>query len=61
MQLYNKTRSSKFITRTKLAIKIILPILLIFLIIYFIGKIDMPSPKKLIKINVPNEKIEIVK
>ena len=36
-------------------------VLLIFLVIYFIGQIEMPSPNKLIKQEIPNEKLITVK
>ena len=61
MQLRINTRQSKASKIIKLTIKIVLPLLLIFLVIYFIGQIEMPSPNKLIKQEIPNEKLVTVK
>ena len=61
MQLNINTRQSKVSKVIKLTIKIILPILLVLLVIHFVGKIEMPSPNKLIKQVIPNDKLTIVK
>ena len=61
MQLRINTRQSKTSKIIKLTIKIVLPILLIFLVIYFVGQIEMPSPNKLIKQEIPNDKLVTVK
>jgi len=42
-------------------IKIILVLIMIITTVIFVGKIDFPSPNKVIEKIIPNEKLKIVK
>ena len=61
MQFYKKTSIGKSYNYTSLIIKIVLAILALFLIIFFLGKINFPAPNKLIKQEIPRENLKIVK
>ena len=56
MQLGLKPRSNK-----KLAVKITLIVLVIFLGIFMLDKIDFPTPTKLIKQQISNDKLITLK
>tara|TARA_B100000941_G_scaffold209884_1_gene153625 strand:- start:217 stop:402 length:186 start_codon:yes stop_codon:yes gene_type:complete len=61
MQFYKKTRPGIFGSATKLLIKVILVLFLIFLVIIFLDKINFPSPKKTIEKKIPDENFKIIK
>ena len=61
MQFYKKTSFGKSYNYTSLIIKILLVALSISLVIFFVGKINFPSPNKLIKQDIPRENLKIVK
>ena len=61
MQFYKKTRSGVLTGLGKLLIKIILIMLVLFVAIIFVDRIDFPSPNKKIEKIVPNESFRIIK
>lgn len=61
MQFYKKTRPGIFGSATKLLIKVIIVLLLIFLVIIFVDKINFPSPNKIIEKKIPNENFKIIR
>jgi len=61
MQFYKKTRSSPLTGLGKILLKIIIIMLVIFIALVLIDKIDFPSPNKKIEKIVPNENFRIVK
>tara|TARA_Y100000590_G_scaffold55898_1_gene58616 strand:- start:2120 stop:2305 length:186 start_codon:yes stop_codon:yes gene_type:complete len=61
MQFYKKTRSSPLTGLGKILLKIIIIMLVIFIALILIDKIDFPSPNKKIEKIVPNENFRIVK
>ena len=61
MQIKPKTSFSKPFNIYKLVLKILLPVLAVFGIIYLLGQIELPAPNKLIKKEIPNEKLITVK
>ena len=60
MQLQKKTRSSNF-NIINLTIKLVIIVLIFFGIVFFLNKVDFPSPKKTIEKIIPNENFKIVK
>ena len=61
MQFYKKTSIGKSYNYIGLIIKIVLVIATISLIIFFVGKINFPTPNKLIEHEIPKENLKIVK
>ena len=61
MQLYRKTRRGLGRILIKPLIKIFILILILFIIIFLIGRLDLPTPNKIIKQKVPNEKFKVIK
>jgi len=61
MQFYKKTSIGKSYNYTTLILKIVIAIITLSLIIFFLGKINFPAPNKLIKQEIPREKLKIVK
>ena len=61
MQLQRKTSIGKLNGVIKILIKVCLVLLLVFISITFVDKIDFPSPYKKIEKNIPNENLKIVK
>ena len=59
MQFIKKTSSSRSIVG--IVTKLVLLLLVFFLIIFLLNKIDFPAPKKNIDKIVPNENFKIVK
>ena len=59
MQFIKKTSSSRSIVG--IATKLVLLLLVFFLIIFLLNKIDFPAPKKDIDKIIPNENFKIVK
>ena len=61
MQLQRKTSIGKLNGAIKILIKVCLVLLLVFISITLIDKIDFPSPNKKIEKIIPNEDLKIVK
>ena len=61
MQLQRKTSIGKLNGVIKILIKVCLVLLLVFILITLVGKIDFPSPNKKIEKIIPNEDLKIVK
>ena len=59
MQFIKKTSSSRSIVG--IVTKLVLLLLVFFLIIFLLNKIDFPAPKKDIDKTIPNEHFKIVK
>jgi len=61
MQLRLKPRTNRNFISKILIIKIILVILVFFVGIFLLDKIDFPTPTKVIKQEISNDKLEILK
>ena len=61
MQSYFKTRPSKINKIFKLLLKLLIPVFIILVIIFIVGKINLPAPHKIIKKQISNEKLIKVK
>jgi len=61
MQFYRKTRRSFGSILIKPLIKIFICIIILMIIIFLIGKLDLPTPNKVIKQKIPNEKFKVIK
>ena len=61
MQLRLKPRSNRNLITRNLAIKTILILLVFFLGIFLLDKIDFPAPTKLIKQEISNDKLITLK
>ena len=61
MQLQRKTSIGKLNGVIKILIKVCLVLLLVFIAVIFVDKIDFPSPNKKIEKIIPNENLKIVK
>ena len=61
MQLSLKPRTSRNLIGRSLVIKIILILLVFFLGIFLLDKIDFPTPTKLIKQEISNDKLITLK
>ena len=61
MQFYRKTRRGFGEILIKPLIKIFIFIIVLLVIILFIGNLDLPSPNKIIKQKIPNEKFKVIK
>ncbi len=61
MQFIKKTRSGKLGAIGKFSLKFILVILIIFIGIILISKIDFPAPNKQIQKIIPNENFKTIK
>ena len=57
MQLRLNPRTTRSSLLRKLVIKIILIIFAIFVVIFFLGKLELSSPKKIIKQEISNDKL----
>ena len=57
MQLRLNPRTTRSSLLRKLVIKIILIIFAIFVIIFFLGKLELSTPKKIIKQEISNDKL----
>ena len=56
-----KTRSSRTSNITKLVLKLLIPILFVVALIYIMDRIELPTPKKDIIQELPNESFKVVK
>ena len=61
MQLQRKTSIGKLNGVIKIFIKVCLVLLLVFISVTLVDKIDFPSPNKKIEKIIPNEDLKIVK
>ena len=61
MQFYRKTRRGLGGILIKPLIKIFIYIIILTIIIFFIGSLDLPTPNKIIKQKIPNEKFKVIK
>ena len=61
MQLRLKPRTNKNLINRNLAIKFALVCIVFFLGIFLLDKIDFPAPAKLIKQEISNDKLTILK
>ena len=61
MQFYRKTRRGFGGVLIKPLIKIFIFIIVLTIIIFLIDNLDMPTPHKIIKQKIPNEKFKIIK
>ena len=61
MQLYRKTRRGYGGMLIKPLMKIGISIIILVIIIFLIGKLDLPAPSKNIKQEIPNEKFKVIK
>jgi len=61
MQLRLKPRTSRNLINTGLIVKTILVLLVFFLGIFLLDKIDFPAPKKFIKQEISNDKLITLK
>ena len=61
MQLQRKTSFGKLNGVIKILIKVCLVLLLVFISVILVDKIDFPSPNKKIEKTIPNENLKIVK
>ena len=57
MQLRLNPRTTRSSLLRKLFIKIILLIFAIFVVIFFLGKLELSTPKKIIKQEISNDKL----
>ena len=61
MQLYRKTRRGFGKMLIKPLIKIFVYVVLLMIIIFIVGRLDLPAPNKIIKQEIPNEKFKVIK
>ena len=61
MQFQRKSNAGNLSVIGKLLIKILIVILVIFIGVILVDRIDFPSPNKKIEKVLPNEKIKIIK
>ena len=61
MQLYRKTRRGFGEILMKPLIKIFIYIIVLMIIIFLISNLELPTPNKIIKQKIPNEKFKVIK
>ena len=61
MQLRLNPKTSRSFSLRKPVIKIILIIFAIFVVIFFLGRLELSTPKKLIKQEISNDKLIKIK
>ena len=62
MQFYRKTRRRGLGgILIKPLIKIFIFVIVLIIIIFLIGNLDLPTPNKIIKQKIPNEKFKVIK
>ena len=61
MQFYRKTRKGFGRTLLKPLTKIFIYIIILMVIIFTIGNLDLPMPNKIIKQKIPNEQFKVIK
>ena len=61
MEFYKKTRRGYSGILIKPIIKIFILVIVLMIIIFSIGNLDLPTPNKIIKQKIPNEKFKVIK
>ena len=61
MQFYRKTRRGFGETLLKPLAKISIYIIILMVVIFLIGRLDLPAPNKIIKQKIPDEKFKVIK
>jgi len=61
MQFYRKTRRGFGGKLVKPLVKIFIYIVILMIIIFLIGNLDLPAPNKIIKQKIPNENFKVIK
>ena len=61
MQFYRKTRKGFGVTLLKPLAKIFIYIIILMVVIFLIGRLDLPAPNKIIKQKIPDEKFKVIK
>jgi len=61
MQFYRKTRKGFGGMLLKPLAKIFIYIIILIVVIFLIGSLDLPAPNKIIKQKIPNEKFKVIK
>ena len=61
MEFYRKTRRGFRGILIKPIIKIFIFIIVLMIIIFSISNLDLPTPNKIIKQKIPNEKFKVIK
>ena len=61
MQFYRKTRQGFGAILIKPLTKIFIYIIVLMIIIFLISNLDLPTPNKIIKQKIPNEKFKVIK
>ena len=61
MQFQKKTRAGNFGAFGKIFTKIILVLVVLYIAVILVDKIDFPSPNKVIEKKIPNENFKVVK
>jgi len=61
MQFTKKTSQEKTKSVSKLLIKVLLSVFVIFFVIVILNKIELPSPNKKIEKIIPNENFKTIK
>ena len=61
MQFYRKTRKGFGGMLLKPLAKIFIYIIILMVIIFLIGSLDLPAPNKIIKQKIPDEKFKVIK
>jgi hypothetical protein len=61
MQFYRKTRKGFSRVLLKPLAKIFIYIIILMVIIFLIGSLDLPAPNKIIKQKIPDEKFKVIK
>ena len=61
MQFYRKTRRGFGGKLVKPLVKIFIYIVILMIIIFLIGNLDLPTPNKIIKQKISNEKFKVIK
>ena len=61
MEFYRKTRKGFGGTLLKSLAKIFIYIIILMVVIFLIGTLDLPAPNKIIKQKIPDEKFKVIK
>jgi hypothetical protein len=61
MQFYRKTRKGFGGMLLKPLVKIFVYIIILMIIIFLVGSLDLPAPNKIIKQKIPDEKFKVIK
>ena len=61
MQSYRKTRKGFGGTLLRPLAKIFIYIIMLMVVIFLIGSLDLPAPNKIIKQKIPDEKFKVIK